>query len=98
MLTQEQLTILADRLVQVPGIVGVMLGGSRARDDFAPDSDYDLGLYYRPPFDVDALGQLAIDVPGPDARVTSSATGARGWTAVAGSRSMVSLSTGSTPT
>jgi predicted nucleotidyltransferase len=53
MLTQEQLTILADRLVQVPGIVGVMLGGSRARDDFAPDSDYDLGLYYRPPLDVE---------------------------------------------
>jgi predicted nucleotidyltransferase len=72
MLTQEQLAPLADRLVQVPGIVGVMLGGSRARDDFAPDSDYDLGLYYRPPLDVDALGQLAIDVAGPDARVTSS--------------------------
>ncbi len=71
MLTHERLIAMADGLVQVSGIVGVMLGGSRARDDLAPDSDYDLGLYYRPPLDVDALGQLAIDVAGLDARVTS---------------------------
>jgi predicted nucleotidyltransferase len=69
-LTHEQLTALADRLVEVPGVAGVMLGGSRARDDFAPDSDYDLGLYYRPPLDIAALGRLAIDVAGPEDRVT----------------------------
>ena len=34
MLTHEQPTALAERLVQVPGVIGVMLGGSRARDDF----------------------------------------------------------------
>jgi Nucleotidyltransferase domain len=67
---QAQLTPLGDRLVEVPGVAGVMLGGSRARDDFAADSDYDLGVYYRPPLDVEALGRLAIDVAGPDARVT----------------------------
>ena len=44
MLTHERLIAMADGLVQVSGIVGVMLGGSRARDDLAPDSDYDLGL------------------------------------------------------
>jgi Nucleotidyltransferase domain len=69
-LTLKQLTALADRLVEVPGVVGVMLGGSRARDDFAPDSDYDLGLYYRPPLDIAGLGRLAVEVAGPDARVT----------------------------
>lgn len=52
MLTHERLIAVADGLVQVQGVVGVMLGGSRARDDFAPDSDYDLGLYYRPPLGV----------------------------------------------
>ena len=67
MLTQEQLTPLADRLVQVSGIVGVMLGGSRARDDLAPDSDYDLGLYLGRREDslgaaVDAAEQLVADV------------------------------------
>lgn len=47
-----------------------MLGGSRARGDAAPDSDVDLGLYYRPPLDVAALAALALEVAGPEARVT----------------------------
>jgi hypothetical protein len=70
-LTDARLRALGDRLVRVPSVVGVMLGGSRARGDFAEDSDYDLGLYYRPPLDVAGLGRLAIDVGGPDARVTA---------------------------
>ncbi len=61
---------MAELIVSVPGLVGVMLGGSRARNDFTEDSDYDLGLYYRPPLDVEALGRLAVDVAGPEARVT----------------------------
>ncbi|WP_219413048.1 nucleotidyltransferase domain-containing protein [Pseudonocardia nigra] len=61
---------LAGRLVRVPGVVGVMLGGSRARGDHAADSDVDLGLYYQDDLDVDALGALARDVAGPGARVT----------------------------
>lgn len=55
---------MAGRLVQVPGVVGVMLGGSRARDEHAPDSDWDLGVYYRGPLDVAALRALATDVTG----------------------------------
>lgn len=47
-----------------------MLGGSRASGTHTPDSDVDLGLYYRPPLDVDALGALAREVAGPAATVT----------------------------
>jgi predicted nucleotidyltransferase len=53
-------------------MVGVLLGGSRARGEHTPDSDVDLGLYlyYRHPLDVVALGDLARDVAGAGARVT----------------------------
>ncbi len=71
MLTTEQLEALAGRLVAVPGVVAVVLGGSRARGDHAPDSDVDLGLYYRPPLDVAALGELARRVAGPQVQVTA---------------------------
>jgi hypothetical protein len=59
------------RLVEVPGVVGVALGGSRARGEHAPDSDVDLGLYYRPPLDVDALRRLAAEVSETPAGVTA---------------------------
>lgn len=62
MLTQQRMDELAGRLVEVPGVVAVMLGGSRARGDHRPDSDVDLGLYYRPPLDVDGLRALARSV------------------------------------
>ena len=61
----------AERLVAVPGVLGVLLGGSRARGEHTPESDVDLGLYYRGPLDVDALGALARDVAGPTAHVTA---------------------------
>jgi hypothetical protein len=61
---------LAERLVTVGGVVGVLLGGSRARGEHHPDSDVDLGVYYRPPLDVDGLGALAREVAGPSATVT----------------------------
>ena len=59
MISSSELRALADQLVEVPGIVAVMLGGSRARGEEHPDSDVDLGLYYRPPLDTDALRGLA---------------------------------------
>ncbi len=42
--TEEELARLADRLIEVPGVQAVTLGGSRARGDHAPESDYDMGL------------------------------------------------------
>jgi hypothetical protein len=46
------------------------LGGSRARGMPSPDSDYDLGLYYRPPLDTAALRQLAAELTGTAVEVT----------------------------
>ena len=62
-LSDADLRSLADRLLEVPGVVAVMLGGSRARGDEHPDSDVDLGLYYRPPLDTDALRRTAASLP-----------------------------------
>jgi hypothetical protein len=65
-----RLTELAEQMVAVPGVVGVVLGGSRARRDHTPESDTDLGLYYRRPLDTEALDALAKRVGGPSAAVT----------------------------
>ena len=52
---------LAGRLGEVDGVEAVVLGGSRARGEARPDSDVDVGIYYRPdrPPSVDALRRLA---------------------------------------
>jgi hypothetical protein len=50
---------LGERLIEIPGIVAVTLGGSRAGGVSHPDSDWDFGLYYRDAIraeDVRALG------------------------------------------
>ncbi|MYZ37372.1 MULTISPECIES: nucleotidyltransferase domain-containing protein [unclassified Streptomyces] len=39
--------IMAARLTRVRGVRAVTLGGSRARGTHRPDSDWDLGVYYR---------------------------------------------------
>ncbi|SDT76609.1 nucleotidyltransferase domain-containing protein [Actinoplanes derwentensis] len=70
-LTETDLTELAHRLVGVPGVVAVVLGGSRARGTHTEESDYDLGLYYRGPLDTARLGELAAEVAGPGSGVTA---------------------------
>lgn len=70
-LTDARLTDLAERVAEVPGVVGIVLGGSRARGSHAPDSDTDVGLYYRRPLDVDRLDRLAKSIAGPAAVVTA---------------------------
>ena len=55
---------LAAALADVPGVVAVVLGGSRASASHGPESDWDLGVYYRgsrrplDPGDVRRLGHL----------------------------------------
>ncbi|MGW1026640.1 nucleotidyltransferase domain-containing protein [Streptomyces sp. NPDC002577] len=61
---------MAERLTDVSGVVGVCLGGSRARGAHSPDSDFDLGLYYRPPLDTAALRRLAAELTGAPVEVT----------------------------
>ncbi|MEU5540017.1 nucleotidyltransferase domain-containing protein [Streptomyces sp. NPDC020362] len=66
----DRLQEIADRLTDVGGVVGVCLGGSRARGTHRPDSDADLGLYYRPPLDTAALRSLAAELTGEAVDVT----------------------------
>ena len=74
MLSDEELPCIADRLLAVSGIVGVTLGGSRARGAALPGSDIDLGLYYRGALDIDTVGALARELSGPEAEVTAIGT------------------------
>lgn len=69
-LNDEQLHELAHELTAIPGVLGVVLGGSRARGTHTPESDVDLGLYYRRSLDTDRLGRLAKALAGPSAEVT----------------------------
>ena len=52
---------ISSRLIAVPGVAAVALGGSVARGTAQPDSDLDLGIYYDPehPLDLEALQALA---------------------------------------
>lgn len=57
--TGATLQRMAAALCRVPGVAAVTLGGSRARGEQHPDSDWDIGVYYREPLDVDGLRSLA---------------------------------------
>ncbi|WBB66400.1 nucleotidyltransferase domain-containing protein [Micromonospora sp. WMMD812] len=62
---------LAARLRAVDGVVAVALGGSRARGAHRPDSDWDLGLYYRGELDVPGLHAVAASVADTEAELTA---------------------------
>lgn len=66
----RSLASLGDKLASVGGVVAVVLGGSRARGTHRPDSDVDLGLYYRGALDVAALRALAGEMADAPADVT----------------------------
>jgi hypothetical protein len=52
---------LVDELASMPGVVAVVLGGSRAEGRDRPDSDWDLGVYYEPAaFSVDPIRSLGL--------------------------------------
>lgn len=64
---------IASRLAGIAGIVAVALGGSYARGTQRPDSDIDLGLYYRErsPFSIQDIKSLAGEInDAPDPVVT----------------------------
>ncbi|MET9306120.1 nucleotidyltransferase domain-containing protein [Streptomyces cellulosae] len=66
----DEITRIGHRLQEVDGVVAVALGGSRARGTHRPDSDVDLGLYYRAPLDTEALRRLAAELTGATMEVT----------------------------
>ncbi|MFE4370328.1 nucleotidyltransferase domain-containing protein [Streptomyces sp. NPDC056835] len=66
---------MATGLMSVRGVRAVALGGSRARGTHRPDSDWDLGVYYRGEPDVTALAALAAEVTGSPVEVA----GPGGW-------------------
>jgi hypothetical protein len=52
---------LVDELAAMPGVVAVVLGGSRAEGRERPDSDWDLGIYYEPTsFSVEPIRALGL--------------------------------------
>jgi hypothetical protein len=53
-----EIDVLARGLAELPGVAAVALGGSRALGTAGPSSDWDVGLYYRGSFDVEALRAL----------------------------------------
>ncbi|MER5889641.1 nucleotidyltransferase domain-containing protein [Streptomyces sp. NPDC001941] len=73
--TELRVGEMAARLVEVAGVRAVALGGSRARGAHRPDSDWDLGVYYRGEVDVAALAALAAEVTGHEVEVA----GPGGW-------------------
>ncbi|MBZ0304421.1 MAG: nucleotidyltransferase domain-containing protein [Anaerolineae bacterium] len=58
---RAMLTALTEQLAAIPGLQAVVLGGSYAQGTQRPESDLDLGLYYREqsPFAIDAIRQVA---------------------------------------
>ncbi|MFE7753546.1 nucleotidyltransferase domain-containing protein [Streptomyces sp. NPDC057418] len=66
---------MASRLAGLPGVRAVVLGGSRARGTHRPDSDWDLGVYYRGTPDLAALAALGSGIQGSPLEVA----GPGGW-------------------
>ncbi|MEU5717643.1 nucleotidyltransferase domain-containing protein [Streptomyces sp. NPDC020403] len=66
---------MASRLARQPGVRAVVLGGSRARSTHRPDSDWDLGVYYRGDPDMAGLATLASEAQGSPVEVA----GPGGW-------------------
>jgi hypothetical protein len=51
----SSITALADQLYAIDGVTAVVIGGSRAVGRERPDSDWDVGLYYRGDIDLRVL-------------------------------------------
>ena len=70
---------IVPRLAEVPGIAGIVLGGSRARGTATAASDYDIGLYYGPhePLDTARLLEIAKELV--DDPTAAAITPVGGW-------------------
>ncbi len=52
---------VVDGVAELPGVQAVTLGGSRAQGTARPDSDWDLGIYYRDEFDPQSLREMGYE-------------------------------------
>jgi len=59
MSVQKIIEKLCAELEAVPNIVGIVLGGSRARGIHEHDSEIDIGIYYENSLDIEALNKIA---------------------------------------
>jgi predicted nucleotidyltransferase len=61
------LDAIVDALRPVPNLAAIALGGSHARGTHRPDSDLDIGLYYRPtdPFSIETIRAIARTLAAP---------------------------------
>lgn len=75
MISDERIGDLAAQLAGLHTVVGVTLGGSRARGDHLPGSDVDLGVYYEGDPDTAALADLGQRLTGSTVQVA----GPGGW-------------------
>jgi predicted nucleotidyltransferase len=68
-----------NRIKQVPGIIAIVLGGSRARGTHTSKSDIDIGIYYdcAENFDIHALQKVASDLD--DSHRENTLTEINGW-------------------
>jgi hypothetical protein len=57
----EAVRALAERLMKIPGVVAVTLGGSRPGRPIPAESDWDFGLYYRDAIRADDVRGLGFD-------------------------------------
>jgi predicted nucleotidyltransferase len=75
----ELIANVADRLGRIEGVAAVALGGSWARREAYPDSDIDLGIYYRPdnPPPIEGLRLLAEELD--DRHPPDAVTGLGEW-------------------
>ncbi len=81
-MTDPLLEFLTPHLANVPGVLAVVLGGSRARGTATASSDYDLGLYFgaKVQLDTDRLLEAVKDfVDDPDAAAVTPVGGWGPW-------------------
>jgi predicted nucleotidyltransferase len=76
---EQIITHIVDNLRTVPGVVAIVLGGSRAVGTHKPTSDIDIGIYYADAarFDLKALSQCAANLD--DAHRIDVITEIGGW-------------------
>ena len=77
--TDSLLSQIVPILAHVPGVAGIVLGGSRARGSANPMSDYDVGLYYGPDVALDTECLLDVARTLVDDPAAAAVTPVGGW-------------------